>query len=200
MTDRAYVRLAVSASEFAEWPDLRLFTSFNEPKPTNWDILLEMLSIPTVLDLGAKLLFVFQCASYGSPLVAAFVEATNSFDLERLMVNFAGCACQRSAAGLLGQSGHQGLGRTGHRRRKTDDRSYGSREALRQLYRYRRYRWKFDRRGLPDPLVLAFYFTVHSDLIIQLIILRRRQRYLTTAELTSASPINKRPHSRACHD
>ena len=40
----------------------------------------------------------------------------------------------------------------------------------------------FDRRGLPDPLVLAFYFTVHSDLIIQLIILRHRQRYLTTAD------------------
>jgi hypothetical protein len=110
------------------------------------------------------------------PVIAAFVEATNSFDLERLMVNFADCARQRSAAGLLGQSGHQGLGRTGHHRRKTDDRSYGSREALRQLYRYRRYRWKFfDRRGLPDPLVLAFYFTVHSDLIIQLIILRHRR-------------------------
>ena len=33
----------------------------------------------------------------------------------------------------------------------------------------------FDKRGLPDPLVLAFYFTPHTDLIIQLIILRNRQ-------------------------
>ena len=33
----------------------------------------------------------------------------------------------------------------------------------------------FDRRGLPDPLVLAFYFTAHNDLIIQLIILRHRR-------------------------
>ena len=32
----------------------------------------------------------------------------------------------------------------------------------------------FDRRGLPDPLVLAFYFTLHNDLIVQLIILRNR--------------------------
>src|SRR5262249_42605196 len=28
----------------------------------------------------------------------------------------------------------------------------------------------FDKRGLPDPLVLAFYFTAHSNLIVQLII------------------------------
>jgi hypothetical protein len=33
----------------------------------------------------------------------------------------------------------------------------------------------FDKRGLPDPLVLAFYFTPHNDLIIQLIILRNRR-------------------------
>jgi hypothetical protein len=32
----------------------------------------------------------------------------------------------------------------------------------------------FDKRGLPDPLVIAFYFTVLSDLIVQLIILRNR--------------------------
>jgi hypothetical protein len=32
----------------------------------------------------------------------------------------------------------------------------------------------YDRRGLPDPLVLAFYFTIQSDLIVQLIILRNR--------------------------
>jgi len=32
----------------------------------------------------------------------------------------------------------------------------------------------FDKRGLPDPLVLAFYFTPHDDQIVQLIILRNR--------------------------
>lgn len=33
----------------------------------------------------------------------------------------------------------------------------------------------FDKRGLPDPLVLAFYFTPHAGLIVQLIILRNRR-------------------------
>jgi hypothetical protein len=32
----------------------------------------------------------------------------------------------------------------------------------------------YDKRGLPDPLVLAFYFTAQSDLIVQLIILHNR--------------------------
>jgi hypothetical protein len=32
----------------------------------------------------------------------------------------------------------------------------------------------YDKRGLPDPLVLAFYFTAQTDLIVQLIILRNR--------------------------
>jgi hypothetical protein len=31
---------------------------------------------------------------------------------------------------------------------------------------------EFDRNGLPDPLVLSFYFTVHNEKIVQLIILR----------------------------
>jgi hypothetical protein len=29
-----------------------------------------------------------------------------------------------------------------------------------------------DKRGLPDPLVLTFYFSAHRDKIVQLIILR----------------------------
>jgi hypothetical protein len=33
----------------------------------------------------------------------------------------------------------------------------------------------FDKRGLPDTLVLAFYFTPHSEFIVQLIILRNRR-------------------------
>ena len=32
----------------------------------------------------------------------------------------------------------------------------------------------FDKRGLPDPLVLAFYFSSHDDKIVQLIILRNQ--------------------------
>jgi hypothetical protein len=32
----------------------------------------------------------------------------------------------------------------------------------------------FDKRGLPDPLVLAFYFSSYDDKIVQLIILRNQ--------------------------
>ena len=33
----------------------------------------------------------------------------------------------------------------------------------------------FDKRGSPDPLVLAFYFAPRDDLIVQLITLRNRR-------------------------
>ena len=32
----------------------------------------------------------------------------------------------------------------------------------------------FDKRGLPDPLVLVFYFSSHDNKIVQLIILRNQ--------------------------
>jgi hypothetical protein len=32
----------------------------------------------------------------------------------------------------------------------------------------------YDKRGLPDPLVLTFYFSAHGDQIVQLIILRNQ--------------------------
>jgi hypothetical protein len=47
--------------------DLQVFTSYNGPRLTNRGILLKMLLISTVLDLYAKPLFVFQCASYAPP-------------------------------------------------------------------------------------------------------------------------------------
>jgi hypothetical protein len=34
----------------------------------------------------------------------------------------------------------------------------------------------YDKRGLPDPLVLTFYFSAHRDKIVQLIILRNESR------------------------
>ncbi len=32
----------------------------------------------------------------------------------------------------------------------------------------------YDKRGLPDPLVLAFYFSAHGHQIVQLMILRNQ--------------------------
>jgi hypothetical protein len=159
-----------------KWPNLQLFTSFNEPRPINSGILLETLPIPTALDLDAKLLFVFQYASYASPLVAAFVEATNSFDLERLMVNFADDA-------LVNDQLRDYWGKAAIRGWAERD-IIGERLTIAVTEVVKHYDnfivtadidGNFDRRGLPHPLVLAFYFTLHNDLVIQLIILRNRR-------------------------
>jgi hypothetical protein len=39
----------------------------------------------------------------------------------------------------------------------------------------------YDKRGLPDPLVLAFYFSAHEDKIVQLIIRRNEAEIDPTA-------------------
>src|SRR5882762_2369087 len=48
------------------------------------------------------------------PLVAAYVQATNSFDLDGLLATFADDALFRSAARLLGKASHQGMGSARH--------------------------------------------------------------------------------------
>jgi hypothetical protein len=110
------------------------------------------------------------------PLVAAFVEATNSFDLERLMVTFADDA-------LVNDQLRDYWG-------KAAIRGWAERDVIgekltvavtRVVKHYDNFivtadiDGNFDKRGLPDPLVLAFYFMPHDDLIIQLIILRNRR-------------------------
>jgi hypothetical protein len=109
------------------------------------------------------------------PLVAAFVEATNSFDLERLIANFADDA-------LVNDQLRDYWGKTAVRGWAERD-IVGERLTIAVTDVVRHYDnfivtadidGNFDRRGLPDPLVLAFYFTLHNDLIIQLIILRNR--------------------------
>jgi hypothetical protein len=110
------------------------------------------------------------------PLVAAFVEATNSFDLERLMVTFADDA-------LVNDQLRDHWGKAAIRSWAERD-IIGERLTITVTKIVRHYSnfivtadvdGNFDKRGLPDPLVLAFYFTPHNDLIIQLIILRNRR-------------------------
>jgi ketosteroid isomerase-like protein len=110
------------------------------------------------------------------PLVGAFVEATNSFDLDRLMVTFADDA-------LVNDQLRDYWGKAAVRRWAERDiigekltiavtkvvKHYDSFVVTAQID------GNFDKRGLPDPLVLAFYFTPHDDLIVQLIILRNRR-------------------------
>jgi hypothetical protein len=109
------------------------------------------------------------------PLVAGYVEATNSFDLERLLANFADDA-------LVNDQLRDHWGKSAIREwaehdiigvRLTMDvtevvEHYGSFIVMANVD------GNYDKRGLPDPLVLAFYITPHGDQIVQLIILRNR--------------------------
>jgi hypothetical protein len=110
------------------------------------------------------------------PLIAAFVEATNSFDLERLMVTFAGDA-------LVNDQLRDYWGKAAIRDWAERD-VIGEKLTIAVTKIVRHYGnfivtadvdGNFDKRGLPDPLVLAFYFTPHNDVIIELIILRNRR-------------------------
>jgi len=108
-------------------------------------------------------------------LVAAYVEASNNFDLERLMSTFAEDA-------LVNDQLRDYWGKPAIREWAKRD-IIGERLTMNVTKVINHYDnfivtanvdGNFDKRGLPDPLVLAFYFTAQSDLIVQLIILRNR--------------------------
>ena len=111
----------------------------------------------------------------GPPLVAVYVEATNGFDLERLVATFADDA-------LVNDQLRDYWGKPAIREWARRD-IIGERLTM-NVTKVIDHRGNFivtanvdgdfDKRGLPDPLVIAFYFTVQSDLIVQLIILRNR--------------------------
>jgi hypothetical protein len=109
------------------------------------------------------------------PLVATFVEATNGFDLEQLMDTFADDA-------LVNDQLRDYWGKAAIRDWAERD-IIGDRLTIavtKVVSHYGNFivtanvNGNFDKRGLPDPLVLAFYFTPHHELIVQLIILRNR--------------------------
>jgi len=109
------------------------------------------------------------------PLVATFVEATNGFDLEQLMDTFADDA-------LVNDQLRDYWGKAAIRDWAERD-IIGDRLTIAVTKIVSHYGnfivtanvdGNFDKRGLPDPLVLAFYFTPHHELIVQLIILRNR--------------------------
>jgi hypothetical protein len=109
------------------------------------------------------------------PLIAAFVEATNSFDLERLVDAFADDALVNDQ--LLDYWGKPAI------RRWVARDIVGVHLTLSSVTVVAHYGnfvvtanvdGTFDKRGLPDPFVIAFYFTQHAGQIVQLIILRNR--------------------------
>jgi hypothetical protein len=108
-------------------------------------------------------------------LVGAYVEATNSFDLERLMATFAEGA-------LVNDQLRDYWGKPAIREWAKRD-IIGERLTMNVTKAVNHYGnfivtanvdGNYDKRGLPDPLALAFYFTLQSDSIVQLIILRNR--------------------------
>jgi hypothetical protein len=114
-----------------------------------------------------------------SPPVSAYVEATNSFNLGGLLASFADGALvndqlrdywgkpairEWAARDIIGQSLTMDVTNVIEH--------YGNFIVTANVS------GKFDMKGLPDPLVHAFYFTPHGDQIVQLIILRNRyQQY-----------------------
>jgi hypothetical protein len=109
------------------------------------------------------------------PLIATYVEATNNFDLERLLSIFVDDA-------LVNDQLRDYWGKSAIRAWAQRD-IIGEKMTMNVTLMIEHYRnfivtanidGDFDKRGLPSPLVLAFYFTPHGDKIVQLIILRNR--------------------------
>jgi hypothetical protein len=114
------------------------------------------------------------CAALPPP-IAAYFEATNNFDLDRLLGVFADDA-------LVNDQLRDYWGKSAIREWARRD-IIGEEMTMEVTLVVEHYGnvivsanvdGNFDKRGLPDPLVLAFYFTPHGDQIVQLIILRNR--------------------------
>src|SRR3954447_3174958 len=108
-------------------------------------------------------------------LIATYVEATNSSDLDRLLATFTNDALVNDQ--LRDYWGSSAI------------REWAARDIIGEgltmdvtkiVEHYGNFivtanvDGTYDKRGLPDPLVLAFYFTPQGDKIVQLIILRNR--------------------------
>jgi hypothetical protein len=109
------------------------------------------------------------------PPIIAYVEATNSFDLEGLVATFVGDALVNDQLrdywgkpAIREWASRDIIGKSLTMDVTTVVEHYGTFIVTANV------RGKFDMRGLPDPLVHAFYFAPHGDRIVQLIILRNR--------------------------
>ena len=107
--------------------------------------------------------------------VAAYVRATNSLDLEALMATFADDAFVNDQ--LCEHWGKQAI------RRWAERDVIGAKltmyvvdvvEHHRHVILTANVNGEFDARGLPDPLVLAFYFAAPDGQIVQLMILQNQ--------------------------
>jgi hypothetical protein len=107
--------------------------------------------------------------------VAAYVEATNCFDLEGLIATFAEDALVNDQ--LRDYWGKTAIREWAERDIIGEQLTMNVTEVIEHYGNFivtANVDGSFDKRGLPEPLVLAFYFTPHDDQIVQLIILRNR--------------------------
>jgi hypothetical protein len=111
------------------------------------------------------------------PAAAAYVRATNRFDLEGLLTAFVDDA-------LVNDQLHDHWGRRAIRE-WAEREIIGQRLTMHVIAFVEHYsqaivtanvNGDFDRRGLPDPLVSSFYFSIAGDRIAQLIILRNQSQ------------------------
>jgi len=110
-----------------------------------------------------------------SPSVTAYIRATNLSDLDALLETFVDDALVNDQ--LRDYWGKEAIADWAARD------IIGERLTLKVVSTVQHYGHSivtahvdglFDKRGLPDPLVLAFYFSSQNDKIVQLIILRNR--------------------------
>ncbi|MEJ0019604.1 MAG: hypothetical protein WDN25_24240 [Acetobacteraceae bacterium] len=109
------------------------------------------------------------------PAVAAYIRATNRFDLDGLLATFVDDA-------LVNDQLHDHWGKQVIRKWAERD-IVGARLTMHIVSATQHYdhvivtaniNGDFDMRGLPDPLCLSFYFSTRADRIVQLIILRNQ--------------------------
>jgi hypothetical protein len=109
------------------------------------------------------------------PPVAAYIRATNLCDLDSLLETFVDDALVNDQ--LVDYWGKEAIAAWATRD------IVGERLTLTVVKTVQHYGHsivtahvdgRFDKRGLPDPLVLAFYFSPHENKIVQLIILRNQ--------------------------
>jgi hypothetical protein len=107
------------------------------------------------------------------PLVAAYIRATNLYDLDALLATFVDDALVNDQ--LTDYWGKEAIAAWAARD------IIGVQLTLRVVKAVQHYGHsiitahvdgQFDKRGLPEPLVLAFYFSTYENKIVQLIILR----------------------------
>lgn len=107
--------------------------------------------------------------------IACFIEATNKSDLEALVATFADDALiNDQLREYKGSSAIRAWAETIIVSEKLTITVVDFLESYSNCVVVATIDGNFDKRGLPEPLVLTFYFTLDEHLIVQLIMLRNQ--------------------------